>query len=553
MRHAFSWALVLSAVYFVVVFATAEPVGFTRDEGYYFKAAEQYSDWWRVLFSSRFFEAFSDDEIRRYFEYNREHPPLVKWTQGLTYRLFSDWTGLVSPSQGFRIAGFWFAALSMLGTFLLGRALFGARVGLLSAVLFTTLPRYFFDAHLACFDVAITAMWSLSIWAFVRALRAEPARRLRHALVAAVVFGLSLSTKLNALFLPFVFVLLWLVDPMTPLRLTRISGPSGGADVRLPRIPVVLVACALIGPLVLFVTWPWLWPSPISRVGGYLGFHLNHEHYPTSYFGELLIQPPFPWGFPLWMTILTVPLPILAAGAIGLAVSVFRWARARSLADATMVVGFVLPVLLIALPNTPIFGGVKHWYNAMPALCILAGRSVGWGIDLIGERLRDRPPALVRALVVVFVLLSVLPGLLGIIRSHPNGIGYYNELAGGFRGGAELGMQRGFWGGLAAPLYPGLSERLEGPARIFFNRTNYDAYRMYRREGTIDRGLSYANEPKGARMGVHFEQPEHAEKEGEIWSVMGTRPVDGVYQHNVTLIQLYQAEVSRRPPDLPAD
>ena len=137
---------------------------------------------------------------------------------------------------------------------------------------------------------------------------------------------------------------------------------------------------------------------------------------------------------------------------------------------------------------------------------------------------------------------------MGAHHGHPNGIGHYNEFAGGFRGGAELGMQRGFWGGLSLPAYQAPSPLHEGRGRVFFNRTNYDSYRMYRREGVIPQNTYYANDPKGARVGVHFEQPEHGEKEGEIWSVMGTRPVGGVYQDNVTLIQIYETGKSARPP-----
>ena len=70
---------------------------------------------------------------------------------------------------------------------------------------------------------------------------------------------------------------------------------------------------------------------------------------------------------------------------------------------------------------------------------------------------------------------------------------------------------------------------------------------MYQREGTVPKSMYYANEAKGAKVGVHFEQPEHGEHEGAIWSVMGTRPVAGVYRDNVTLIQLYAKPDSGLP------
>ena len=127
----------------------------------------------RSLFA-RFFDAFTDQEILRHFSYNTEHPPLVKLSQGATYHLFHRTLGWASPGQGFRVAGFAWAALSMFATFLLGRRLVGPAAGLFAAVALASLPRYFYDAHLACFDVAITAMWTLSLWGFYEAWVAPP-------------------------------------------------------------------------------------------------------------------------------------------------------------------------------------------------------------------------------------------------------------------------------------------------------------------------------------------------------------------------------------------
>lgn len=539
-------ACALALAYVVVLWVTAPAMGFTRDEGYYFKAAEEYAGWWGTLFSRRFFDAFTDAEILKHFSYNTEHPALVKLSQGVTYHLFHGLLGIASPAQGFRASGFLFAGLSLVATFLLGRTLVSARVGLVAAALVASQPRYFYDAHLACFDVAITAMWTLAMWAFCRALAAPEGVARRRAVFAGVMFGLALATKLNALFLPFIFVFLWLVAGPEPVLPRLVRGPSGGLDVALPRVPWVLIACAVIGPLVFIAHWPYVWHETFLRIGKYIGFHLHHEHYPALYFHQLLVKPPFPWSFPVWMTIYTAPAPLLVLGGLGLVVSAWRALTRRTLADAALLATAVLPIFLIAMPTTPIFGGVKHWYNAMPSLAILAARSLFWGVDLLAERWAA--PRARWAAAVAFSVLVLLPGTLGTMRSHPNGIGYYNEIAGGFRGGAEIGMQRGFWGGLAGPLFPKFGA-LEGPSqRVFFNRTNYDSYRMYRREGTIPDSTWYSNDAKGAQVGLSFEQPEHAEREGEIWSAMGTRPIDGVYQDNVTLVQKYQKGPSALPP-----
>lgn len=528
-------ALIMSAIYVAVLWITAPSVGFTRDESYYFKAAEEYGRWWDVLFSKRFLEAFSDEEIRRHFSYNTEHPALVKLLFGISERVLHDWTGLAKESHAYRAVGFFFGGLSLFATFLLGRSLINRRVGLLGALLLAVQPRYFFDAHLACFDVPICAMWTLSLWAFMRALEGPNEHRIRRALFAGLIFGLALATKLNALFLPPVFVAIWLVRVIQRGGFSWRAGPSGSRELVLPPIPWVLLSCAIVSPIVFYLHWPYLWHHPIDRIGAYIAFHLHHEHYPILYFHQLLVKPPFPIAFPFVMSFYTLPAPVLILGTFGFLHALIRLFKKRSASEALLVIATFLPFFLIAMPSTPIFGGVKHWYNAMPTLSILAARAILYAAEALSARSKRLEPAFAIGLGVI----AALPGALGAQASHPNGIGFYNEIAGGYRGGAELGMQRGFWGGQADPLFHHLFE-LPPRSYVFFNRSTYDSYRMHQREGTLPKDVYYANDGKGsASAGIYFEQPEHGEREGEIWSNIGTRPIDGVYKDGVTLIQLY--------------
>jgi len=553
-RRAGLIAALFIAAYFAVLWQTAPAMGFTRDEGYYFKAAEEYARWWDVVFSRRFLQAFEDDEIKRHFSYNTEHPALVKLALGGFHSLLHEHLKVATPSQAYRACGFFFAALSLLGTFLLGRLIVSAEVGLLAMLLLACIPRYFYDAHLACFDVPITAMWVLSLWAFFRARVSspgEPGRR-KKIILAGVIFGLALATKLNALFLPpiFVIVALWMVEPGA-VRLAR--GPSGGRDLVLPTVPWELITCAILGPIVFYLHWPYLWHAPFERTGAYIAFHLHHEHYPISYYHDVLIKPPFPLSFVFVMSMYTIPGPLLVLGAIGTVVALGRALLARvrpeklviAGGDMLLAVATLLPILLIAMPGTPIFGGVKHWYNAMPTLAILAARCGLWAAQAVAARAGEVRPMRQTVAALVIAVFMLAPGALGIVNSHPNGIGYYNELAGGYRGGARLGFQRLFWGGLARPLF----DQLPRPGHVFFNRTNYDNYNYYQREGTIPKDVYYSNSAKGSiDAAISFEQPEHGETQGDMWSSLGTRPIAGTYQHNVVLNQLYVKGQSKSPP-----
>ena len=524
--------VLLMTIYGLTLWLTAPSMGYTRDEGYYFKAAEQYMGWWYVLFSNSFWKAFDDQEILKHLSYNTEHPPLVKFSIGWTYVFFHKFLGICGPAQGFRAAGMLWAVLSIWATFGLGRRLCNAWVGLMAAASLVVLPRYFFDAHLACFDVAITAMWTLSLWAFVESYLAPTDKQLNRCILSSIVFGLALATKLNAFFLPFVFVAIWLMTSPTSILPKLIKTPAGGIQLQLPLIPMALWMPAIVGPVVFFAVWPYLWHQPWKRFTDYIVFHLTHEHYPISYFHELLTAPPFPMHFPFVMTLVTVPAPLLILGFLGLCYCLYLTVRKATVFSVAVVAATMLPICVIAMPNSPIFGGVKHWYNAMPTWSIAAAFVLYKGFAVLP---RSWPKQYLQP---ALVLLFLLPGLLGISQTHPNGIGYYNAIAGGYVGAARLGMQRGFWGGLAFPIFDRIRDLPSGTS-VFFNRTNFDSFNMYKRQELIPSHIHYANEVKYGSAGIHFEQPEHGQAEADLWSYISRKPVAGVYQDNVCLAQFY--------------
>ena len=120
---------VVQALLFVVTYVTlrisSPSVGFTRDEGYYFKAGEQYVGWyrqlWSDLWSGQLLNAFSDATITRFFEYNHEHPALIKTMMGFTWWWTHEVLGITSNAEGFRVVGPLFAGITVACTFALGR------------------------------------------------------------------------------------------------------------------------------------------------------------------------------------------------------------------------------------------------------------------------------------------------------------------------------------------------------------------------------------------------------------------------------------------------
>jgi hypothetical protein len=114
---------------------------------------------------------------------------------------------------------------------------------------------------------------------------------------------------------------------------------------------------------------------------------------------------------------------------------------------------------MVALPSTPIFGGVKHFLPAMPFLCVVAGAGAAWLITLACKLVLAPTATAAGCAGRARGWLLCLPAVAETVRSHPDGLGHYNMLAGGFAGGASLGHEPAVLG-----LFRAAALALDGPA-----------------------------------------------------------------------------------------
>lgn len=557
------WAIGLSLFLGTVLLVglTSDSVGFTRDEGYYFKAGESYFGWFREVG-----HAFSTGELGRPFDravidkhlkYNFEHPVLLKNLFALSWGVLKEGLGLFERnSSAFRFPAWLFAGLSVALVFALGRSLLSRRAALLAALMWLSMPRAFWHMHLACFDIGVVAAHTWLVLAYLKGRASW-----KGAVVAGVAFGLAAAVKHNVLIAPAFFVLHWLLVEAKGFARTE-------TGLRLPAVPLAFFSMALLGPLVFVLHWPYLWPDPLVRIGQYLGFHLNHEHYPILWFHELLTRPPFPVSFPFVMSAVTVPVPVLVAFVLGAGLALvvsarFVWLRlTRSAAEPELtrvplgdparepssspalllLLNAAFPFALIALPSSPIFGGTKHWMNALPFLCVLGAWAIEEGIARLRHaladerwRLRLAGPAAFAAL----ALVVVLPGFWLSARIHPYGLSSYNALVGFARGAANTGFQRTFWGYEPREVLPVINERTPANGRIHFGDTNYDDWRFYRRDGLLRDDIRFSNTVRGADVASVQPQGEFKDQWMDVlneWGVDG--PDEVVHIEGVPLLTL---------------
>ncbi len=587
LRRATAAALLLLA--FVSVLAAQRQQGVVRDEVVYRDAGTSYANWWidLVTFHSG---TVTERSITSHFggpratDHNREHPPLMKTLFGLSEKLFYRTLGWTTRTTAYRLPTVLVHALLIVLVFWFTAGLWGYREGLLAALLTLLLPRAFFHAGLATFDSPVAALWFATVVAYYNALGSarglqrpsEPGARGANrskwwVLGLGVCFGLTLATKHNAILLPFALLphYLWVA-----WRSQR-SEKGGSALARLRRLgrglwrtqPLIVPALLLLGPLVLFALWPWLWFDTFRHVGAWMSFHFNHVHYNFEYLGHNWNHPPFPWHVAIVTTLFTVPVVTLLGGCLGAGLLLWR-ARHRDSTDPERAPADPdrAPALLLFLSSsasmgpfllgtTPIFGAEKHWAPAIPTICVYAGIGVVWAARLAARWLLDSPtlaswqpsrvrwvPGAVTALVAAAVVAAAT---VETVDAQPYALSHYNALAGGAPGGADLGMNRQFWGYSARGVLPYLNHRAAGAGTLpVYSHDASMAWGVYRSEGLLAPNLPDAgHEQRGidrSKLALVIHELHFNRHDFMIWKSYGTvQPVYVLTTDGVPIVSVY--------------
>lgn len=585
-----AWAL-FALAFFALLF-TEQPVGFVRDESVYFHAAENHARWFQLLVSSPS-QAFTDEAITRAFDFNHEHPALMKNLFGLSYVFFHEKLGLLRPAAAFRVPAFLFTAALLPLIFALTRRLFGRHAAIFAAASFLLVPRHFFHGHLACFDMPIATMWTAVVYAFFRAQESK-----RWWLYTGIAFGLALATKHNGFFLPvvlipFSLVLGWRASKDSPKArelflwingvfvfaavlygvMVAVLGPQrlqAGFEVLSPQLGVFvaavvagavltwhlgktheatfravapLVAMAALGPVIFYLHWPYLWHHPVDRTAWYLAFHLTHNHYAWFYLGELLRAPPFPLTYVLVKTALTVPTSLFVPMVLGFGwLGVRAWRKELAFLEVLVAANAVASIAIISQPQVPHFGGVKHWFPSMPFLAVLSGGVLVRGAQGLSKALAPKWKAATEPrLFLALAIACALPALIATKELYAYGTSAYSELAGGLPGAASLGMQRQFWANNLTGVLPWINANAKPGERVYLHENHGGQVADYRKNGMLRTDLVIVGSPAEADLVAYQYHQEFREFEFMTWQAFGTtKPVTGLYLDETPQIVVYR-------------
>jgi hypothetical protein len=263
-----------------------------------------------------------------------------------------------------------------------------------------------------------------------------------------------------------------------------------------------------------------------------------------------------------WMVHLAGALAVMWTGAVHVSARAVRrfheWAQKRwpgeppsdrLQTDALLFLALAVPLAVFLLPRTPIFGGTKHWMTAYPALAIFAGR----GFDLVAEKLEAILRAKTkwdhekRALVVALAGALTFGGAFAVTRhSHPFGLSTYVPFFGGTAGGADLGLNRQFWGFTTQSLAAYFKKNGKPGDAVYIMDTAWPSWNRMVAEERIPPWLRGVGSPAEAEFAlVHHEQHIN-EVDYNIWTEYGAAAPDFVLTHDgVPIISVYRRSHGR--------
>jgi 4-amino-4-deoxy-L-arabinose transferase-like glycosyltransferase len=561
--------LAIAIAYVVWLLATARNLGFARDEGFYFNAAGDYEKWFKMLFDSPR-HALDRTAVDAIWQENHEHPSLMKSLFVLSHMLFYEklaW--FKDPSTSWRFPGMCMMGVALWVTYMFATRAYSRRAGIVAALALGLMPNVFYNAHLACFDIPVMAMWVACIYVF---WRAETVGGAAMIIFAGVMYGLTLETKHNAWFMPAVLVPYAFIAHGA--RMSRVASKTGQVP-----IPATLVSMATIGPLLFILLWPWLWPIQkvgnetqidwqitLNRIQEYVNFHVKHDYYNIEFLGVTYWGPPSPRSYMPVMIAATVPtttLLLFAVGAIDRAR--FMLMRASGVVsswigkkipwpktpppkdklhtDVLVFLGIIVAVGPWLLPRTPIFGGTKHWMTAYPFLAMLAGRGfdICWTRieELVSKRwkLEGQRAIAAQALAVT----AAFSGAFAVtVHSHPFGLSAYVPFAGGTAGGADLGLNRQFWGFTTQSLAPWLEKNAKPNESFYFMDTAWSSWVRMIEEKRLPL-LRGVGSPAEAELSIVHHEQHMNEVDYNIWTEYGTSTPAYVLTHDgVPIITVYR-------------
>lgn len=358
-----------------------------------------------------------------------EHPTLSDTGSAVFNIIFFEKLGWLRDDHAYALYGVVLASV-LIGIFFYWIYMsYGFFPAVVATITFATTPLFWAESHYNIKDIPLLAFFFIAIWTSYKGFIKHS---LKWIILSSVIAGLALGTKFNALFI-IPIILSW--SFMYLLTQNNVNKKKYG------KWWWVIWVYPLIMYGVLVVGWPQLWEDPIggflSVINYYKEVGTNIDYTPT--FRTLFGFSTYPL---FWIIVTTYPL-VLGLGIIGIIGWFITFKKTKDYLPLLFILWLFIPVMRASLPNTSIFGGVRHIIEYIPALSFLAGFGAYVLLSIIPSRLRTISS--------LFLLFLFIPFIITLIKLHPAENVYFNSFIGGLSGAKKANLTG--WGNTDGGIY----------------------------------------------------------------------------------------------------
>ncbi|MEZ6061926.1 MAG: glycosyltransferase family 39 protein [Planctomycetaceae bacterium] len=368
-------------------------------------------------------------------QYMADYPPLGRLCLGAAHEA-TAW--LISGAEASplnipaaRLASCMAFAATVLLLTEFARRRYGVGTAVAAAVFLMLMPRVVGHARLASLETLTSLAWLAALVPILAWWTADKPPTTRQAAVSGLFLGLLLLTKIQAILFP-PMLCIW---ALWRYRTRAIR-------------PVVL--WGIVGGAVFFVGWPWLWLAPWENTLAYFVQASKRLTLYTWYFGHRFTDKAVPWHFSFVMTAVTVPLAVFVP--IGWRVLTRRPEFDRD--DLLLSLSVVWPMIVFAIPGTPVYDGTRLYLVIMPPLSLLAGRSIVRTVQVLQTSLKrttsDANPLVTRTgagLAAACLLLIAADLVLATPVPGPCAVDFYNVAGRAIQSASPTSppLEAGYW------------------------------------------------------------------------------------------------------------
>jgi hypothetical protein len=326
--------------------------------------------------------------------------------------------------------------------YLLSRRLFNSSWwGLLAVCMLVFSPRIFADAFYNSKDIAFMEAFILAIWTLVLLIDGVKKKSRKLAICALIFFHAIASSLLIATRVPGVMII--------PISLILLFIAELESIKSWIQTPIVLLLYLVLTASFTVLFWPILWHDP-------LGEFINAFHYMSKlddygkavlYLGEFIPSDELPWHYiPVWIGIST-PVVVLVGffpglvnwiRSIGITAgkgknrsieNLMIWISGQETLNWLAVIGWLaIPIIAVYWFHSVLYNGWRQMFFIYPAIVLFSVR----GYSALHKWLSRYTGRLIEVtiLTVLVIIVGLTEPVWFLIRYHPYGNVYFNQLAG---------------------------------------------------------------------------------------------------------------------------